>query len=107
MASQLDGARNLVVRDFLAKVTQWGSTQHDISALALVGSYARKTATADSDVDLIILATDWRKYLTDDKWIELFGEVEGKQVENYGNVTSFRVWYKDGFEVEYGFADET
>jgi hypothetical protein len=67
----------------------------------------RDYSTADSDVDLILLTRDWRKYLHDKKWIGLFGEVEGDQIEDYGRVTSIRVWYKDRLEVEYGLTDET
>ncbi len=106
MAFEVDNHRQNLVRDFLANITQWASTQDDIGAVALVGSFARNTATADSDVDLVLLTMHWPQYVRDKKWIKLFGEVERDQIEDYGKVTSLRVWYKNGLEVEYGFADE-
>jgi uncharacterized protein len=42
--------------------TAWISAQPDVQAAALVGSYARNAATAQSDVDLLILTTEVEKY---------------------------------------------
>ena len=35
--------------------------------------------------------------------MEHFGQVEKYQTEDYGKLTSVRVWYQNGVEVEYGF----
>ncbi len=32
--------------------------------------------------------------------------VETQQIEDYGLLTSIRVWYADGHEIEYGITDE-
>ena len=50
----------------------------------------------------MILAEQPRKYLEDIIWAEQFGEIEKYQVEEYGKLTSLRVWYRNGHEVEYG-----
>ena len=42
---------------FLNQFAEWSSNQPDIHAVALVGSYARQTATDASDVDLVIVAS--------------------------------------------------
>lgn len=94
------------VVQFLDEFTQWAGTQTDILALALVGSYARRTATETSDVDLVIVTLDPRRYLEHTDWVRRFGTVEKQQSEDYGLLTSLRVWYHDGREIEYGITDE-
>jgi predicted nucleotidyltransferase len=95
------------VHQFLSDFSQWAASQLDILAVALVGSYARNEATDASDVDLVVVARDPKIYVEDTKWAQCFGPISRQQVENYGKVTSLRVWYSVGHEVEYGFTDET
>jgi predicted nucleotidyltransferase len=90
------------IRDFLDELVGWFSTQEDVQAVALVGSYARAAAREDSDVDLVILTDQPEKYLENTTWAERFGEIENHQTEDYGRLTSLRIWYRDGCEVEYG-----
>lgn len=95
------------VNQFLSEFSRWAASQTDILAVALVGSYARNEATDTSDVDLIIVASDPEIYLRDTRWAEYFGTIIHQQFENYGKVTSLRVWYSGGQEVEYGFTNES
>jgi uncharacterized protein len=90
------------VADLLSAVTHWAAGRADISAVALVGSYARGAATPTSDVDLVLLTHDPACYLTDTAWIACFGHVERQQIEDWGKVTSVRVYYAGGLEVEFG-----
>jgi predicted nucleotidyltransferase len=90
------------IRNFLDVFVPWASAQEDIQAIALVGSYARGAARDDSDIDLVLLTDEPQKYLEDLKWMERFGLVEKHQTEDYGKLTSIRVWYQKGVEVEYG-----
>ena len=92
-----------MVESFLKAVSIWASAQPDILAVALVGSHARGGARADSDIDLVLLVEDPAAYLSNADWPKRFGRVVRRQVEPYGRVTSLRVWYDDGREVEYGF----
>src|SRR4030095_13921592 len=92
------------IRNFLDAFGLWVSGQSDVQGIALVGSYARGAARDDSDIDFVILTDQPRKYLDDNQWIERFGVVEKQQTEDYGKLTSVRVWYQDGAEVEYGIA---
>ena len=94
------------INQFLSDVTQWASSQSDIQALALVGSYARNTAKETSDVDLVLITTDSNLYLNDPSWVQQFGTVSKQQIEDYGLLISIRTWYTDGREVEYGITDE-
>lgn len=95
------------VDGFLFEFKRWAATEAGIHAVALVGSHARNTATLESDVDLIVVTTPPNIYLEFKQWTSLFGNVLRDQVENYGKCTSLRVWYDEGFEVEYGFVDES
>jgi len=92
------------VSAFLEAFSCWASAQPDVKAVALVGSYARDAATDGSDVDLLILTTDVAGYISDHSWVTRFGDVGECRVEDWGKVTSLRTFYKDGLEVEYGFA---
>jgi len=94
------------ISSFLTQVSDWAARQPDILALALVGSHARGAATETSDVDLVILAQDPSRYLEDQGWLEQFGLAQSVQLEPYGKLTSIRVWYADGLEVEYGLTGE-
>jgi predicted nucleotidyltransferase len=92
---------------FLNDVEVWASSRDDLLAAALVGSHARNTATEESDVDLVLIASDPATYLEDITWTSEFGRVRHSQVEHYGNLTSLRVRYEGGLEVEFGLTDET
>lgn len=93
------------ISEFLAKVSSWATSQPDIAALALVGSHARGTASVSSDIDLVILVANPDIYLDDTAWAGAFGQVERQQLEEWGQVSSLRVWYADGREVEFGVTD--
>ena len=90
------------IRDFLDDFLTWVSAREDVHAVGLVGSYARGEARDDSDIDLVLLSDRSRAYLEDLKWIERFGTVQNHQTEDYGKLTSIRVIYQNGYEVEYG-----
>ena len=87
---------------FLSAVVQWATAQPDIVAVALVGSYAKGTANPTSDVDLVILTSHPRRYLQATDWAATFGPIAKLEVEDWGKVTSLRVWYERGKEVEFG-----
>jgi predicted nucleotidyltransferase len=89
--------------EFIEDFTRWASAQSNILAIALVGSHARNVAREDSDVDLVIITDDPQKYLIHTEWTGVFGVVAKQQIEDYGMLTSLRVWYENGLEVEYGF----
>ena len=95
------------VDGFLFEFKRWAATEAGIHAVALTGSHARETATENSDVDLIVVVSPPNIYLQHKQWTCLFGTVLRDQLETEGKCTSLRVWYDEGFEVEYGFVDES
>ena len=93
------------VKKFLGEFTKWASQRPSILAVALVGSQARGTASACSDVDLIILTPDPDEFLVSG-WTEGFGHPVRDLSEQYGNLSVCRVWYRLGLVVEFGFSNE-
>jgi hypothetical protein len=90
---------------FLERLVAWAKTQPGLLGAALVGSHARGTATAESDVDVLLLFRDPRPYVERPDWASQFGEPLQIIQEDWGKVTSVRVFYSDGLEVEYGMSD--
>jgi hypothetical protein len=94
------------VDGFLFEFKRWAATEAGIHAVALIGSHAPKTGEV-SDVELIIVVSLPNIYIEHKQWTSLFGNVAREQTERYGKCTPLRVWYEEGFEVEYGFVDES
>ena len=90
-------------------VLAWATTQPIIRAIALVGSLARGTARRESDIDLMLLATDPERFRTDTTWVaqidwRAIGTYPEKWMdEEYGAAWSRRVWVSD-WPVEFTFA---
>lgn len=58
------------------RVIAWAESQPDIRAILVVGSRARRDFPADewSDLDLMVFATNFEKYLANDDWLGDIGE---------------------------------
>ena len=93
------------IESFLRTITRWAEADSRIAGLILVGSHANGAARQDSDVDLILLCRTPEDLISDTSWIEVFGAVLCARQEDYGRVTSVRVQYGDGLEVEFGITD--
>ena len=91
--------------DFIEDFMRWATRRKDIRAAALVGSYAREELEKDSDVDLVIITRTPERYITNTEWARVFGRPITKNIEEYGKVTSLRIWYENGLEIEYGFTN--
>ena len=80
--------------------------QEDIVGVAVVGSWARKNARMDSDVDLVILTDGKERYLADWSWVPAaVGEPAGiLRTQDWGPVTDRRIVLPSGLEIEFGFA---
>lgn len=103
MAGRSISAREDEVKLLLAAAITWASAQGDIQALALVGSHARGEATADSDVDLIVLTDSVERYTGGDNWLAAFGASRVIAKRSWGAITERRVLLPSGLEIEVGF----
>lgn len=91
------------ISEFISALVRWAAGQPDIQGVSLLGSYARGQVHEDSDVDLVLVTLAPLRYLHHTTWAQRFGRVTREQLEEWGLVTSLRVWYEDGLEVEFGF----
>jgi uncharacterized protein len=97
------------VDKILTEVTQWVRQHSEISAVALVGSWARGTARTDSDVDLMFLTLNPATFRSNKQWMgeinwqSVGSEVKRWQDADYGVVWSRHVHLGDGTKIEFGF----
>lgn len=90
---------------FLKKITAFFERDAQVESVIVVGSYARGTNTAESDLDLCILTANKAEMVAHPDFVQAFGDVREMQTEYYGACTSIRVWYEDGPEVEFGIVE--
>ena len=93
------------IDQFLMDLRQWAEQQEDIAGVLLVGSHARGQAREDSDVDVVLLTLKPERYLGDRSWVAQFGSAARLEKEDWGRVTSLRVWYAGGLEVEFSWTE--
>lgn len=90
---------------FLQELRAWAEQAAPVEGVILVGSHARGTSRADSDVDLVILSTEKENMVENPEFAGRFGTIAQKRTEYYGACTSVRVWYQNGLEVEFGIVE--
>jgi predicted nucleotidyltransferase len=95
------------VARLILSVQAWAVARPDVLGVAIVGSHARGSATPESDVDLVLVCESPTALVADADWVRAFGEPQSVEREDWGRVTSLRVRYADGLEVEFGIADRT
>jgi predicted nucleotidyltransferase len=100
------GMPMMQTQNILREAASWAEGDPRVSGVALVGSHARGEAGPDSDIDLIIVSIDPGSLVNDTAWVARFGAIESLKVEHYEFVTSVRVFYLDGPEVEFGVTGE-
>ncbi|EDY82104.1 Nucleotidyltransferase domain protein [Verrucomicrobiia bacterium DG1235] len=89
----------------MKEATKWAQEDLSVVGLALVGSHATGTARSDSDIDLVVIASNPKKrFLVNRDWINRFGTKIGvEEIEKWGLLTSVRVCYENNMEIEFGF----
>jgi predicted nucleotidyltransferase len=89
--------------DFLLnEFKEWSGHQNDIKGVGVVGSYARGDYHSKSDVDLVIISKNKASTLNIIKSDFHFSSIKSCLLEEWGILTSLRVFYDNGLEVEYG-----
>lgn len=103
MSSKPSQSQAAPIEPLLRALSAWAAAEPHIDAVLLVGSHARGEARCDSDVDLVVLTSVPDRFIVEPRWPARFGQVARHAVEPWGEVTSVRVWYASGLEVEFGF----
>jgi uncharacterized protein len=91
------------VNGFIGTLEQWAAEQGDVVAVALVGSWARGAARADSDLDVVLLTHNPSAYAERDDWID--GVAPGAcllRTGDWGAIAEHRLGLRSGLEVEVG-----
>lgn len=94
--------READVARIIAAVERWAGTRVDIRAVAVVGSWARGTATAASDIDIVLLTNDPADYLTSTGWWDFLGSAQLVATKRWGELTERRIALPSGLEIEFG-----
>ena len=91
----------------MRQVSDWAAVRADVQAIALVGSWARGTARADSDVDIVMITTEPDAYVSTDEWVGSLGITALLEPEGWGQLTARRGHTASGLEVEFGITTES
>ena len=94
---------NNQLKVFLKVFLQWVESQRLVEVAILVGPHARGGVRQDSDIDLVLLCTEYESYLEDVSWINDFDKPVSVRLKDYGKLTSVCVFYEEGPQVEFGF----
>jgi predicted nucleotidyltransferase len=87
----------------LQKFKKWSESQKHIQGVAIVGSFAREEFRLDSDIDLVIISDNKEAAIQDILSGFEYDVVFRHQLEQWGPfLTSLRIFYDNGLEVEYG-----
>ncbi len=102
-------ARTSEYRNVVASVSEWATSQGDIVAVGVVGSWARGDQHDDSDIDIVAITTNKTTYAATDEWIE---PAVGQRIPvvrhaEWGALTERRLQLPSGFEVEMGFVERS
>ena len=81
---------------------EWSEYQNDIKGVAVVGSYARGEYNSKSDIDIVIISTNKEFTLSIIQSDFHYSGIKSCSLEEWGILTSLRVFYDNGLEVEYG-----
>ncbi len=95
----------LAYEQLIERFVAWAQTRPDIRAAIVLGSRARVDRPADewSDLDILILATDPRPYLTSTDWLEDIGDswISFLEPTAAGGGMERRVLFAGGLDVDF------
>lgn len=87
------------------RIATWAGARADIRAAVIIGSRARQETPADawSDLDLLLITTNPRRYITETDWLRPLGEWHLTFLEQTGGgaITERRVLFVGGLDVDF------
>jgi len=101
------------VESVVRSVVSWAGSQQDVLAVALVGSWARGTASGQSDIDLIFLTDNCSSRRGSVRWLkQLIRESHLPNLvkfidRTYGVAWSRQARLRGGLDIEFTFASQS
>lgn len=92
--------------EYIKAFEKWSNEQIDIKGVAVAGSFARGDFHSQSDIDLVIICANKEETLEQIKKDFRFHPIEKSSLEEWGILTSLRIFYCNGLEVEYGIVTD-
>ena len=99
--------RRREVEEIIALAPQWAAGRQDVAALAVVGSWARGTATIDSDLDLVLLTDSPQRYVQSDEWTRELGAVGSLRTIQQGVLVERRLATLSALELDIAIGPRT
>jgi uncharacterized protein len=95
--------RDQQVQRLILDVTDWARREDVVGAVALVGSYARKSARMASDVDLVIVSAHFQQLAEDLSWFaRLRPGSKLIRSQAWGPLLERRVRLRSGLHIDLG-----
>ncbi|HTR70150.1 MAG TPA: nucleotidyltransferase domain-containing protein [Mycobacteriales bacterium] len=99
----MDDGWPLAVRRAVLAAHRLANQSPDVVAVAVVGSWARKTAGPQSDIDLIVLTDDPETLLDSEDWFALFdASAHLVRANSFGALQERRLAVPGGPDIEVG-----
>ena len=101
--------RNQKFQQILTEVSNWATRRSEITAAALVGSWASDQAQLDAGIDLMFLTVSPSLFRQDHNWVnEIPWSIVGTQIYDWQDQDRGMVWSRhlaleDGMEVKFSF----
>jgi predicted nucleotidyltransferase len=89
------------VEAVIERLVEFVAARGEVRGLVLVGSWARRTARMDSDIDVVVLAAE-PAALSAEVWLDLFDGGRVVRRRQWGPLDEIRVALPSGLEVEVG-----
>jgi len=91
--SSINASDNYLIKVILGQVKNWAQKRSEILALALVGSYARGEATLESDIDLMVIASDTEVFRQNYDWMyQINWESVSYKIQKWNDAQYGVVW---------------
>ncbi|MCY3798292.1 MAG: aminoglycoside 6-adenylyltransferase [Chloroflexi bacterium] len=95
-----------ITHPYLDAILDWARQEDAIRALVVTGSLARMDDTTDqySDLDVQVIATDIKRYIEDDRWLNHLGDV-WIRYPIHQDAPYRLVWFSGGIKVDFQFLE--
>lgn len=105
MRADVTPERDAEVARLLDEIERWAHGRSDMLGVAVVGSWARGSATMASDVDVVLVTADPGAFLAVGGWWDFLGAADVVAGRLWGVLHERRIALPSGLEIEFGITD--